>query len=188
MNEIISAWRKTKIQQCFMVLSLLSILSSCSTIPNGYTKISNAPDEKFYKYYDQFTDATSINHEYRLLNLLDCMSVHIIKHGGSSRLIANFYYSDPDWIFFDSAILVNNRSERMQIKMQKTDHKVRTGYVTESGKSVLQQYEIDSLRSIMTGENVLLRLTGKYSKEYSITQEQASSIVETIDLFTQGDF
>lgn len=168
--------------------SILFLFLSCSSIPSDYTKISNDPEEKFYKINDQFTGATFIYHEYRLLNLLDSFSLYIGKYGLSSQLVANFRYSEDDWIFFDTALFVNSNNERLQISVQQNNRKVEMGYVTESGKSILQRSEIDSLRSIMSGDNVQLRLSGKYSKDYSISPEQAVSIIETIDLFIRGNY
>jgi len=44
-------------------LIILLLIVGCTTIPSGYVKISNDPNEKIYKKYDEFKGLTWYKHE-----------------------------------------------------------------------------------------------------------------------------
>ena len=70
-----------------IVLPLLLIVG-CTTIPSGYVKISNDPNEKIYKKYDEFNQVTYYQH-YALFNAnsKSSINIYIVERNSNAKAV-----------------------------------------------------------------------------------------------------
>jgi len=70
------------------LILLLLLIVGCTTVPSGYVKISNDPNEKIYKKYDEFNQVTYYQH-YALFNAISnsSINVYIVERNSNSQAI-----------------------------------------------------------------------------------------------------
>jgi hypothetical protein len=169
-----------------LLLTILIAVVSCSTlnIPSGYTQY-NADTSNIFIRNDEFKNVSFIQHKYFFNIFLDQpLIIYIAKNQNTKFVRAKFSYDGSDWIFFEDAIIVNSNGERMSWTFKSYEKNTDIGsggHVYENIDIVLSADEVSKLIKLIGGNNVKIRLSGKYYKEYSLDADYINALREILE-------
>ena len=183
----------------YWVISLLLFYVGCGVpaIQSGYTIFNGEQD--FFIKNDEFLKANFIQHTsafpYRISTGNKMLFFHLYIVEATSRygikdygLRAKFQYnSGGDWIFFDSVYLINEKGDRISwgnIKSWDKVTKVSGGGGTyESIDLLINDFDLDLLRSVLMGKNVKCRFSGDFNNDRILSEARRVGAVQTINLY-----
>ncbi len=162
-------------------------LASCSSfviVPEGYT----TEDELIYKKIDEFKQRTFYTPKVSFANTENNPIYFYISKGAKDKILfLDIRYEGYDWIFWNTAIIISGQ-DRITITVNRYGS-INTsvccgGIVFEECNNIIgDQYAQKLKQMALSGNEVKLRLSGKYYKDYVLSQENLSAIVQIIDLY-----
>ena len=165
------------------IILMSFLIMSCSSVPKGYKETST---KNIYEKYDEFGNFTIYQH-CEFFDFDEPFSVYIIKEENRKYIRAVFTYTGDDWIFFDTAVIMNREKDRITFKLDpltretdtyKDDDELK---VFESIDVVLTESQIENLYNLCKKEYAKMQLSGKSSKNYGNIDDEA--VVELLDFF-----
>lgn len=97
-----------------------------------------------------------------------------------------FIYEGSDWIFFESATIVNADGESLRFSFQSFDkitNVMSNGFVFESIDEPLSEDRVKKLLKIIEGNSryVKVRLSGMYYKDYTLNEKHIKGLLEILN-------
>ena len=175
------------------ILALMVILLTCSynTLfaisiyrASGY-KPREETEGKFFDRYDEFQQITWIRHQFYDIEGATLFELYIGESKGNHWLRGVFDYAGSDWIFFDSAIIIDTKGNRISINTPTYDKKTKVlkGKVTETYDFLVSDSDAVKLRTILDDNTVRLRFSGDVTKDYNFKQERIVALREIINYY-----
>lgn len=163
----------------FLIISVLIVQAGCATIPTGYTPISTTEIEMVYKKYDEFKDVTFYRH--KVFFGTSPIEIYIVE-GKTTYPRIVFKYFGSDWIFFETATLINSKGTRVIFSFKsydKTTDVLPGGSVRECIDEILPDSQARKILNLINSNEgeIKLRLTGKYYKDYILSDLNIKGLV-----------
>jgi hypothetical protein len=166
----------------FLVITM-GFTGCLSFVPEGYTPVSTTENEMIYKRYDEFKDVAFYRHKTFFGS--SPIEVYIVE-GTSTYPRIVFEYYGSSWIFFETATLVGSDGQRISFTFKsydKTTDVLSGGSVKERIDIVLDEARAEQiLRMISTSEEIKLRLSGKYYKDFSLPEDVVNAIKDILTM------
>ena len=137
---------------------------------------------------DEFKGVHFIDHNY-FSNLSSGnipIKIYIGVQEKDTYLRLLFKYYGSTWIFFTTAIIINEEGDKLSWTFKSYDKntEVVSTNVQESIDVSFSEPNITNLLDLFKGENVRLRLYGEqYYKEYSLNEDYINALIEIIQLY-----
>ena len=160
-------------------------------LPDGYKPLSKSPNEKFYKKYDKFNDITFYEHKESFKysdGIIVPVSLYVSKDIKGKYLFLLFQYMDrTKWLFFNEIIFLNDLGKKLKYEIPKNEKEERIN----RGGGVYESYNLHLNKEtakifydyITTSLKIEFRFQGKYYKEFIMTEDQHTAIIETYEFF-----
>ena len=158
-----------------ILIILLVMLTGCGiiptsrSIPTGYSPISNSKEEMIYKSYDEFKE------------------IYIVD-SSSPFLRIEFTYYGSDWIFFESATIINSEGSSVNFRFKSYDKEsdvLYSGRVKEYIDVVLTDNKAIPMFNLIKynrGE-IKVRLSGKRNADYVLNESQIRGLKDILDIY-----
>lgn len=179
---------KSQLVSVFLVLVVSMVTGCVSIAPHGYSKLENQDNENLWVNYDNFNNLTTVRHKYHFRMLAnDPIELLVVSNESSNRLYAEFKYSGSNWIFFDKAILIDGDNNNVRFSVRRSN-KINSveygGRVHERASVMLTGNSIETLSKILSSsDNIQVRLSGKYTKDYQLHPNHIQALREVLDHF-----
>ena len=151
----------------------------------------NSEDSNFSITKDDFKGTTFIKHDYFSSSLSEEPIEFYISRvsNGDNYLVVRFYYIGSNWIFFKKAILIDSKGNKFQhtFGYSEISRNVQGSIVTERIDLPLRKGEslMDDLEKVFQNDNIRLRLTGDYYKDYDLEVERVKALKEILWLYNK---
>lgn len=174
-----------------ILIILLVMLTGCGiiptsrSIPTGYSPISNSKEEKIYKSYDEFKDISFYRH--KVFFKFSPIEIYIVD-SSSPFLRIEFTYYGSDWIFFESATIINSEGSSVNFRFKSYDKEsdvLYSGRVKEYIDVVLTDNKAIPMSNLIKynrGE-IKVRLSGKRNADYVLNESQIRGLKDILDIY-----
>jgi len=168
-------------------------------IPDSYKQVDSISN--IYVEYDPFDDDYTYNHKYLLTTgVLSPLKIHFEQKVYGLIIKINFTYRGDDWIFFNSATIINESGGRVGFGFEEEYkfHDVNYYGVTEKatffqddddhGEKIISGHvfkdQVDEMRKLLSKEEVIkMKLSGTGSMVYEFSNECRLALLETINYY-----
>ena len=133
---------------------------------------------------DEFKGTTFYFNSYFTHNFFsNNVSLYIGREGDKIWPCARISYSGSDWIFFDEIIfLIDGQTWTFAFdKLKDRDTEVSGGSVAEWVNMGIDQYPFSFMASIPDSKEAKVRMSGKYNKDRTITQNERKAIRQVVE-------
>jgi len=148
------------------------------SIPKSYKPVSK--NSKIYKKEDKFSGTTYFIHKE-----LYGHSPYEIRLANIQGTMLKLKYYGSDWIFFNTAIFLNDTGDKIVfdgIKSYDKKTEVRSGGKVEEWIYIpLNEQQVLKLKNIFSQNNISVRLSGKYYKNYKINSKEILATREMLN-------
>lgn len=169
----------------FLIAVIITVLSSCVSIPDNYNEVSGTP---FYVEYNEFKDISFYQHKEMFYSRPS--KIYIGKDNAGKWLRIKFKFNGNDWIFFKTATFINSNKERVEFTPIATDRNTYISnnkvYVSEYADVRLSDEKGKALLNLLNGEKIRLRLSGdRYYHDYDISDDEdyLQGLKETLEFY-----
>ncbi len=134
--------------------------------------------------YDEFKKVTFIKN-LEIDNKIP-LDMYIGKDEENKWLRIRFRYKGSDWIFFDTITIINSNGSSISWKINswdKNEEILDYGNVYESIDISLSDSKKEELKSLLKGNQIKIRLSGKKYNDYNIDDEYALALLEIITTY-----
>jgi hypothetical protein len=174
--------------------ALMLIVGCGSSIPVDYKPMPVSSGNEFNEFYvkkDEFRGIEFIQH----ISLFEpSMSkthsgsfiVYLAITGEKNIFRIKFRYRSTDWIFYDEVMLINEKGERMNWKMKRSDKttNVGGGVVYEYYDTFLSPAQLSQLEALLrNGLEIKYRFSGEYYEDFVMPPEVKMGIIRTIEYY-----
>lgn len=185
--------KREKMKSKKILIVLLLIVTGCGviptsrTIPTGYSPISNSKEEMIYKRYDEFKDISFYRHKAFFKS--SPIEIYFVE-SSSPFLRIEFTYYGSDWIFFESATIINSENSRVNIRFKSYDKDMDvlySGNVMESIDKPLTDNDAMLILNLINDNKgeVKVRLSGKRNADYALNESQVKGLKDMLNKYFQ---
>ncbi len=178
-------------KRLWFILPLLLILGcGVPVIPSNYIILDGEQD--FYINKDEFTSTDFIQHissfTYRISSGAGrFFHLYIVEGTGHYNIRAKFECQSGGWVFFDSIYMINEKGDKISWKNIKSwDKRTQVtggGGTYESFDLLINNYDLELLRSVLMGKNVKCRFSGDSYDERVLLEVRRAGALQTINLY-----
>jgi hypothetical protein len=158
------------------------ILTGCVAIPAGYSPTNKSENEMIYKKHNEFKDISFYRH--KAFFKFSPIEIYI-GEGNDTYLRIKFKYIGSDWIFFESATIINSEGSKVKFSFNSYDREddvLSNGSVLEYIDESLSDKKAKEILNLINTNNeiIKLRLSGKYYKDYVLNESQINGLKEIL--------
>ncbi len=162
-----------------IIVSFL-IVGCVGVVPQGYKPLKEK--SLVYTKYNEFKKFTVYSHKNLFGNYI---KIYLLDKESFNEPLyrIKFIYRGSDWIFFNSATLINTDGEDIRFTISRTDKDTEVlsgGNVYEDSDIVLSMSERKKLLKLLNSKSVKLRLSGKYYKDYQLNKSTKQGLIEML--------
>ena len=151
-----------------------------------YKTEENETKSNIVEEYDEFKKTSFIKNK-KIENQVP-VDIYIGKNEETKWLRIRFRYRGSDWIFFDKITIINSEGATISWNINTFDKNtdvLSNGSVYESIDLQLSDSKKEELYSLLQGDGVKIRLSGKYYSDYNIKTDYASALLEVLNTYNE---
>ena len=143
-----------------------------------------------YRRFDVFQNVYFYQHSTlnKALGNKSPISLYIFSSDDDSGLRLTMRYVGSDWLYAKYITVINSSGKKVTwyFKQSEMNRDVNDGSVFETYDNLFPKNIYDSLKEVLLGEGVQMRLYGdsRY-REYKVPQDEAGALVEIIDFYEE---